>query len=216
MTTLSPSESNQGLGKQRIEALSDAIFAFAMTLLVLDVKIPKVSGALVTQEFLVQTLLDLWPKFLSFVMSFVILSLFWIAHHGYSHFLKRTDRTFLWINLLFLMVVVIVPFSTDFLGDYPRQRIASLVYGCNIMALGLTLYWQWEYATHGHRLVGSQIEPKLVRKGKQRILMGILTITSAMLLSWVNPALSIVVYVLFPIAYLRPSQIDRHWTHPHD
>jgi len=216
MTASSHSEGGQGLGKQRIEALSDAIFAFAMTLLVLDVKIPKVAEALVTQEFLIQTLLDLWPKFVSFVMSFVILGMFWVAHHGYSHFLKRTDRPFLWINLLFLMVVVFVPFSTDFLGDYPRQRIASLVYGCNIMALGLTLYWQWAYATTGHRLVGSHIEPRLVRKGKQRILMGVLTICAAMLLSFVNPALSLIVYVLFPIAYLQPSQIDLHWTHAHD
>ena len=215
MTTSIHLESNQGLGKQRIEALSDAIFAFAMTLLVLDVKIPKIAEALVTQELLARTLLDLWPKFLSFVMSFVILSLFWVAHHGYSHFLKRTDRTFLWINLLFLLVVVFVPFSTDFLGDYPKQRIAAMIYGCNMMALGLTLYWQWEYATSGHRLVGSNIEAHLVRKGKQRILMGMLAIGCAMLLALVNPALSLIVYVLFPIAYLRPSHIDRHWTHSH-
>ncbi len=208
-------ENNQGLGKQRIEALSDAIFAFAMTLLVLDVKIPRVAVALATEEFLVRMLLDLWPKFLTFVMSFVILSVFWVAHHGYSHFLKRTDRFFLWINLLFLLVVVFVPFSTDFLGDYPRQRIAVMIYGCNMMALGLTLYWQWEYATTGHRLVGSNIEAHLVRKGKQRILMGMLAIGCAMLLALVNPALSLIVYVLFPIAYLRPSHIDRHWTHSH-
>ncbi len=215
MTTSIHPESSQGLSKQRIEALSDAIFAFAMTLLVLDVKIPKIAAALVTPELLAQTLWDLWPKFLSFVMSFVILGLFWIAHHGYSHFLKRTDRTFLWINLLFLMVVVFVPFSTDFLGDYPRQRIAAMVYGCNMLALGLTLYWQWAYATRGHRLVGSDIEPHLVRKGKQRILMGIVMIGCAMLLALLNPALSLIVYVLFPVAYLRPSHIDRHWTHSH-
>ena len=216
MTTSVHAQSDQGLSKQRIEALSDAIFAFAMTLLVLDVKIPKISEEMVAQGLLRPTLLDLWPKFLSFAMSFVILGLFWIAHHGYSHFLKRTDRTFLWINLLFLMVVVFVPFSTDLLGDYPRQRLAAVVYGCNIMALGLTLYGQWAYATSGHRLVGSHIEPQLVRKGKQRILMGVAAMGCAMLLALFNPALSLIVYVLFPIAYLRPSHIDRHWTHAHD
>ena len=208
-------ESDRGLGKQRIEALSDAIFAFAMTLLVLDVKVPHVPDGVMTQEALARTLLELWPKFLSFAMSFVILSLFWIAHHGYSHFLKRTDRPFLWINLLFLMVVVFVPFSTDLLGDYHELRLAALVYGCNILGLGLTLYWQWAYATHGHRLVGSNIEPELVRHGKRRILLGIMTIGMAMLLSLVNPAYSFMVYVLFPVAYLRPSHIDRHWTHSH-
>jgi len=215
MTTSVRSESNDGLSKQRIEALSDAIFAFAMTLLVLDIKIPRMAEALITQDALARTLLELWPKLISFVMSFVILSLFWIAHHSYSHFLKRVDRWFLWINLLFLMVVVFVPFSTDLLGDYPGQRIAAMIYGGNIIALGLTLYWQWQYATDGHRLVGSHIEPELVRRGKKRILMGIVTIACAMLLELVNPALGLMVYILFPIAYLLPSQLDRHWTHSH-
>ena len=215
MTTSTHSENNEGLGKHRIEALSDSIFAFAMTLLVLDVKIPRIPEAQVTQGFLEQTLLGLWPKFLSFVISFVILGLFWIAHHGYSHFLKRTDRYYHWINLLFLMVVVFVPFSTDLLGDYPTHRIAAMIYGCNITALGLTLYWLWAYATSGHRLVGSHLEPELVRKGKRRILMGISANVCAVLLAFVNPALSLVLYILFPIVYLLPSQIDRHWTHSH-
>ena len=98
MIPSSHTENAEGLGKQRIEALSDGIFAFAMTLLVLDVKIPKLSEALVNQGVLAQTLLDLWPKFLTFAMSFVTLGFFWVAHHGYSHFLKRTDRYFLWIK----------------------------------------------------------------------------------------------------------------------
>jgi len=216
MTTSIQPGSNQGLSKQRIEALSDAIFAFAMTLLVLDVKIPKIPEALITHRVLVHTLLNLWPKFLSFVISFLILGLFWIAHHGYSHFLKRTDRYFLWLNLLFLMVVVFLPFSTDFLGDYPRYRIAAMIYGCNIMALGLTLYWQWAYATSGHRLVGAQIEPELVRKGKKRILLGVLANLCAVLLALVNARLSLILYVLFPVAYILPSQFDHHWTHSHD
>ncbi len=213
---MTESGNHTGLGKYRLEALSDAIFAFAMTLLVLDVKIPKISEELMTPGFLTRTLLELWPKFLIFATSFVILGLFWIAHHGYSHFLKRTDRYFLWINLLFLMVVVFVPFSTNLLGDYPQQRIAAIIYGGNIMALGLTLFWQWEYATSNHRLVGSHIEPELVRRGKRRILMGISMNVCAVSLAFVNPLFSLVLYTLFPIIYLLPSQIDRHWTHSHD
>jgi uncharacterized membrane protein len=216
MTTSSQSESGEGLGKQRIEGLSDGIFAFAMTLLVLDVKIPKIAGLLFPDQFLAGKLVDLWPKFLSFAMSFIILGVFWIAHHGYSHFLKRTDRYFLWISLLFLMVVVFVPFSTDLLGDYPKSSIAVMVYGCNILALGLTLYWQWWYATKGHRLVPPNLEPELIRRGKDRILAGILTNICAVLLAQVNPLLSLGLYILFPIVYLLPSRIDRHWTHPHD
>ncbi len=132
------SESSEGLSKHRIEALSDGIFAFAMTLLVLDVKLPHHPAVEAGQ--LAPTLLALWPKFFSYIMSFVVLGVFWVGQHSYAHFLKRTDRWFLWINLLFLMFVVGVPFSTDLLGDYPMQKVAVMIYGCNIMALGLTLY----------------------------------------------------------------------------
>ena len=75
---------------------------------------------------------------------------------------KHTDSYFLQISVLFLFIVVFLPFSTDLLGDYPRHRIA-VVYGCNLMALGLTLYWQSAYATSGHHLVGDNLEPELVR-----------------------------------------------------
>ena len=216
MTEHNRSEAKQGLSKQRVEALSDAIFAFAMTLLVLDVKIPKLPESPAMDDFLCHTLLGLWPRFLTFVMSFVILGIFWIAHHGYLHFFKRVDRYFLWINLLFLMVVVFVPFSADLLGSYPTHRISAFVYGCNISLLGLMLLWQWTYATDGHRLVGHQLELELIRKGKQRIKTGFLINGFAMLLAIFNPIFSLVVYVLLPFIYLLPSRLDDHWTHSHD
>ena len=216
MTKSVEAESKQGLGKHRIEALSDGIFAIAMTLLILDVKIPKIAEASLTPGLLQHVLLGLWPKFLTFAVSFVILGLFWIAHHGYSHFLTKTDRYFLWINLLFLTVVVFVPFSTNFLGDYPRHRASAMLYGCNIMMLGVMLHWQWEYATTKSRLVGSHMEPQFVRQGKMRIRMGILANLVAVLLALVNPLFSLALYILFPFVYIMPSHIDRHWTHSHD
>jgi len=209
------SESPEGLSKHRIEALSDGIFAFAMTLLVLDVKIPKLPEAAVQAGLLVPTLLALWPKFFSYVMSFVVLGVFWIAHHGYAHFLKRTDRWLLWLTLLFLMIVVCVPFSTDLLGDYPTQKVAVMVYGANIAALGLTLYLQWRYATYRHRLVGRDLELDVVRKGTQRMLGGAVVYSCAVLLALINPTISVILYAIIPIFYILPSPIDHHWTHSH-
>ena len=134
------SESTEGLSKHRLEALGDGVFAIAMTLLVLDVKISKIPEALLSPDLLTCALLDLWPKFLGYCTSFIVLAVFWIAQVGYLHFLKRTDRWFIWLNLLFLMFVVFVPFSTSLLGDYHTLRLAVVLYGCNIMALGLTLF----------------------------------------------------------------------------
>jgi len=209
----SASESGEGLSKHRIEALSDGIFAFAMTLLVLDVKLPHHPAVEAGQ--LAPTLLALWPKFFSYIMSFVVLGVFWVGHHGYAHFLKRTDRWLLWITLLFLMLIVCVPFSTDLLGDYPTQKVAVMIYGGNITALGLTLSLQWWYATHRHRLVGRDLEPEMVRKGTQRILGGAVVYSCAVLLALINPTISVILYAVIPIFYILPSPIDHHWTHSH-
>ncbi len=213
MAAHSASESGEGLSKHRIEALSDGIFAFAMTLLVLDVKLPH--HPTVEAGQLAPTLLALWPKFASYITSFVVLGVFWVAHHGYIHFLKRTDRWLLWCNLLFLMVVVFVPFSTDLLGDYPRERVAVIIYGANIMALGLSLALQWWYATSGHRLVGRDLEPEIVRKGFQRMLGGAAVYGGAILFAFFNPTISLIVYAMLPLLYILPSRIDHHWTHSH-
>ena len=215
MSASHQSESAEGLSKHRIEALSDGIFAFAMTMLILDVKIPHPPHPSDAAGPLGPTLLALWPKFLSYVMSFVVLGVYWIGHHGYAHFLKRTDRWLLWFNLLFLMFVALVPFSTDLLGDYPKHRIAVMIYGANFVALGVTLYLQWWYATSGHRLVGRDLEPEVVRRGRRRMLGGIAVYSGAVLLALVHPVLSIVLYAMIPLFFIFPSRIDHHWTHSH-
>ena len=207
-------ESAEGLSKHRIEALSDGIFAFAMTMLVLDLKVPHPSPSAAAGP-LGQTLLALWPKFLSYTMSFVVLGVYWIAHHGYAHFLKRTDRWLLWCNLLFLMFIVLVPFSTDLLGDYPNHKIAVMIYGGNFVALGLAFYLQWWYATSGHRLVGRDLEPEVIRRGRRRMLGGTAIYACAALVALVNPALSVILYAAIPVFFIFPSRIDHHWSHSH-
>ena len=202
-------DTSEGLGKERVASLSDGIFAFAMTLLVLDLKIEKVPD-----ELMLGMIAGLWPKFLAYVTSFFVLGLYWVAHHGYAHFLKRTDRWFLWLNLLFLMVVVLIPFSTDLLGDHPADTWAVVIYGCNIQALGATLYAQWWYATRCRHLVGN-LEPELVRAGKLRILRGIILFTIAIFVAFMSPTLSLVMYTLILIGYLFPGHLDHHWTHSH-
>ena len=208
-------ESGKGLSKHRIEALSDGIFAFAMTLLVLDIKMPKLPETAVQAGRLAPSLLVLWPKFFSYFLSFVILGVFWVGHHGYMHFLKRTDRWLLWINLLFLLLIVCVPFSTDLLGDYPMQKVAVMIYGSNIAALGFTLYLQWWYATTQHRLVGRDLEREAIRKGALRPLGGAAIYLCAVFLALVNPIVSLIIYAAVPLLYILPGPLDHHWTHSH-
>ena len=208
-------EHSEGLSKHRIEALSDGIFAIAMTLLVLDVKMPKLPHEAVAAGQLAPTLLALWPKFSGYITSFAVLGVFWVGHHSYVHFMKRTDRWLLWINLLFLMLVALVPFSTNLLGDYPRQKVAVVIYGCNIIALSLALCLMWRYATHKRRLVGRDLEPEIVRKGIQRTLGGAAIYGCAVILAFFNPTLSLILYAVIPVFYVLPSGMDHHWMHSH-
>ena len=215
MPTHAHSESSEGLSKHRVESLSDGIFAFAMTLLVLDLKMPKIPEQMMVPGLLQHTLHELQPKFFVFIISFLQLGLYWIAHNGYLHFIKRTDRYFLWVNLLFLMFIVMVPFSTNLLGDYPSHRMAVMIYGCNMNAIGLPLYLLWSYATHKHHLVGHDLEKEIIRAGKTRIARGILIYTCAVILALFAPSITLIIYILVSASYIFTSRIDEHWTHSH-
>src|SRR5262245_27599586 len=116
-----------GLSKARIEALTDGVFAIAMTLLIFGVKVPVITP--VTEKALRHELIQLWPSILTYAISFVMLGIYWVGHHNQYHYIQRTDRIFLWINIFFLMCVSSIPFSTSLLGQYPTERTALTIYG---------------------------------------------------------------------------------------
>ena len=199
-----------GLPKSRVEALTDGIFAVAMTLLILDIKVPVVARpADLTRE-----LLALWPRFVSYAISFVMLGIYWVGHHNQFHLIRRTDRALLWINILFMMTVCFVPFSTALLSAYARQPIALTVYGVNLVAIGLILYGHWLYATSRHRLVESDLDPRVIRFASRRILIGPVMFALASIISFVSARASLIILTLVPLVYLFPGKVDRHWTGP--
>ena len=198
------------LSRNRIEALTDGVFAVAMTLLVLDIKVPELEPPLATAELPLKLLL-LWPKFLSYLISFVILGVYWVGHHIQLSFIRRADRPLLWINILFLLWVALVPFSTALLSEYAKTRIAIAVYGANLIAIGLTLTLHWWYATTEARHVDADIHPHLVRDAMKRTLMAPVIYLIAIALSFVRAELSLILYALVPILYILPGRIDIHW-----
>ncbi len=202
--------SSGGLSTSRIEALTDGVFAVVMTLLVLDLKVPVLTGPEAAAE-LPGKLLELWPKFLSFTLSFVIAGVYWVGHHNQFHFIRRSDRVLLWINLLFMLCVAFVPFSSALLGDYPGQQVAVMVYGINLICIGCVLYSHWWYATADHRLVDHDIDPHAVWLAKRRILIAPVAYTLAIILSFFGTAVSLVIYLLVPLVYIAPGNVDRHW-----
>ena len=198
------------LGRNRIEALTDGVFAVAMTLLVLDIRVPELQQSLATAELPLK-LLSLWPKFLSYTISFVILGVYWVGHHVQLSFIRRADRPLLWINILFLLWVALVPFSTALLSEYATTRIAIAIYGANLIAIGLTLALHWWYATTENRHVDPDIDRGLVRGAMYRTLMGPLVYVIAIGLSFFRAEVSLALYALVPILYILPGRIDIHW-----
>ena len=125
-----------GMGKNRIEALTDAICAVAMTLLVLDIK-PPVHLRFETSGALIDHLGALEHSFVMCAISFVVLAMFWMGHHLQFHFVRHVDRQLLWINLVFLLLAVVVPFSTNLVGDHGHLQLPVVVCAVNLLVLSL-------------------------------------------------------------------------------
>jgi uncharacterized membrane protein len=114
--------------KNRLEAFSDGIIAFAITLLILEIHIPDL-GARVDNPAMLKAILGLLPNFAVYVISFVICTVWWISHHTFIHDLHSVNRSLLWVNSLFLMLIAFIPFPTGLLGHHPGQPVATAFYG---------------------------------------------------------------------------------------
>jgi len=207
---LSP-EIGDSVSKARIEALTDGVFAIVMTILVLEIVAPHLSHSEASIE-LAKRLLELWPVFLSYASSFIILGFFWIGHDSQFHYIKRVNRTLLWITIFFLMFIALIPFSTSLLGEYQDQQISVLIYGANLIIALCWNYLHWWYATKDHRLVDSDLDPILITVISRRYLMGIIIFLVVIAVSFINIHLSLVLYICAPLYYLIPIQKHKSWT----
>ena len=178
----------------RIEALTDGIFAIAMTLLVLNLALPQAGNA-----DLVNLLRGQTGIFVNYAMSFVILALFWMGHHRQFHFIKQTDGTLLWINIFALMFVALVPFSTSLIGDYASEQLASFFFASNIFIVGMLSLSNWVYATKGHRLVDHSLTPQRIALLKKRGAVAPLVSAIVMGSSFVDPQMCFYAFLLIPI-----------------
>ena len=142
-----PTAYNEITGRsiERLAALSDGIFAVAMTLLVLDLHVPA-SEVIHGQGDLWRTLAGAVPQFISYVMSFMTLGIFWNGQQAQLNSFTRSDRHLSWIHIAFLFAVSIMPFSTRLLAGFIAYRSVLIVYWGNILLLGLVLYGSWRYA----------------------------------------------------------------------
>lgn len=186
------------MGLERIIFFSDAVFAIAITLLALEIRLPEgangVSG---------EALLGLWPKYLSYFISFVTIGSYWISHHRKFRLIERYDTRLMWLNLLALAAVAFLPFPTVLLGEYGDETPTAIFYAVVVIGTGLLFLWVWQYATQGHRLVALDLDEERIRLGAVRLLVPILFFAVSIPVAWVAPYGAEVLWGLSALVLLR-------------
>jgi uncharacterized membrane protein len=161
-----PETSDQGgqtIGLERLIAFSDAIFSIAITLLALDIRLPKTEGHLSNAELFAQ-LLVIWPKYYAYFISFVIVAIFWIKHHVSFRYIRAYDDRLMFLNLLLLLIVAVIPFPASVISEQ-RNSVAIALYAGTMACGFLVSALMWWHATRGNRLVVPDLSPEVRRNG---------------------------------------------------
>jgi uncharacterized membrane protein len=185
--------------KGRLEAFSDGVFAVAITLLVIDIAVP-------VGEDLWHQLKDEWPSFAAFFVSFWVIGIIWVNHHGVLDHLKRANRGVLYLNLLLLMTVVFIPFSTALLAEHLKsgadEEVAAVVYSAAFTAMGLAFGSLWTYITRHRQALGVELSDDEVRRRTVVFLIGNPFYVIALVVAFISPAAVLVINGAVAIYYM--------------
>jgi uncharacterized membrane protein len=193
------------IGKNRIEALSDGIFAIVMTLLILEIHVPNLPPDAPNVQ-VAPALIALWPKFASYLVAFVSLGFFWVGHHIMYHAIRRANRTLLWLNIFFFMFVSLLPFSTSVLNAFPQAFIAPLFFGANLAIIGWILFFQWSYANAQPDMLADFVSAEYRKSVRFRMLaVPVVTTLTAVVCFW-SIGISLVIYLLLLPLYMLPGR----------
>ncbi|MGA3087480.1 MAG: TMEM175 family protein [Terriglobales bacterium] len=196
-----------GQSVERLAALSDGIFAFAMTLLVLDLRVPTLD-AVHNEHDLWHGLMALSPRLVMYMMSFLTLGIFWVGQQTQLNHLERSNIRLSWIHISFLFFVSITPFSTALLAEFVAYRIALIVYWLNVLCLGCALYLSWGCAVRSG-LVKADIAPEVPAAVCRRIVIAQSLYASGALLCVISTRYSIAFIVLVQLYYALAPRLGR-------
>jgi uncharacterized membrane protein len=191
---------------ERIGMFSDGVFAIVITLLILEVKVPE--G--VTVEELRHSLAELTPLMIGHLVSFIVLGIYWIAHHNLFMYIKRHDRVLLWLNLLFLMWVSTMPFVASLIIRFGDDPISVVFYGGVLAAAGFSLEILWWYVSHNHRLIDPQLDAAHIATVHRRILLAPICYLLAIGCAFFSLMIAKLLFIVVIVLYILPTALDRH------
>ena len=156
------SSEQERTGLDRLIFFSDAVFAIAITVLVLDIRLPA-GGDTADNRQLLLMLTGLWPKYFAYLLSFWVIGLYWISHHRKFLIIKRFDNRLLRLNLLLLMVIAFIPFPTAVLSEN-GNRTATIFYSLIMAIGGLLVFFLWWHAVRNHNLIDAHLDKQFLRR----------------------------------------------------
>lgn len=198
--------------KERLEALSDGIFAIAMTLLVIEIKVPEFHGVVSNYE-LFKALADAYPLFLSYILSFALLFTYWRAHNYLmSVFAKSIDSRLTNYNAVFFLFIALVPFSSYLLGRYSHTQIAVLFIALNTILISLAQILMRNYIINSKNIKNVTFTPRDMRHSTIRIMVPVICAGLAMILSFSDITAALLLFtvaIVFNLAHLSTRLIDK-------
>jgi uncharacterized membrane protein len=187
---------------ERMILFSDAVFAIAITLLVIDLKIPDVEKKFITETKLVNALAQLIPQFISFLFSFFIIGLFWIVHHRMFGFVVNYSRKLLVLNLAFLLGVILMPFSLSFYSRYSDTLLNApvIIYAANICFIGIMNIIIWSYISNPKNKLSEGLHPLVTRYIFIRsTILPVTFLVVAVTYIFISPQIAIFIPMITPI-----------------
>ena len=188
----------------RLETFSDGVFAIAATLLVLEI------GVDTAHRTLGASLLHIWPSYLSYVTSFLIIGIIWMNHHHCVALMRRVDRTFLFINMLLLLVVAFIPFPTKLVADYlqkPGERDATIAYASTLLAMALLYNVWWRYARTSRRLIAEDVPEARIVAVNRAFDPGVPSYAIVLGLAFWSPLASVILTLVLAAFYLPAAAL---------
>jgi uncharacterized membrane protein len=195
----------------RVEAFSDGVFAIAITLLILEIKVPHRN-----QGPLAAGLLNQWPSYLAYLLSFFFVGIMWINHHRMFTLIKKSDDVLMILNLLLLLGVSVVPFPTEVLAEHlggPGQKIAALFYNSVWLVVAVIFNVLWRYVVKRH-LLDRSISAEHAAGISRQYAFGPLFYAVCFALVWVDVRASLAANIILAIYFLLPPSLLRKQEHP--
>jgi uncharacterized membrane protein len=190
---------------ERVILFSDAVFAIAITLLIIEIHLPEFHGADATEWNLVRALAGLVPRFIGFLVSFMLIGMYWTRHHYLFGHVVRYTQKLLWLNLIFLLSIVLLPFSTGAFGEYSTPHTIHLItpliiYVLNFCFTGAMMYWLWAHiSSPANHLADEALTPEIARQAKVRAAIVPAVFALTIPVAFINPYVARYVPFLIPV-----------------